>query len=553
MELYGNADSLTYVHTETCWGHFAESDESNVLFLDTCIGKVSPETVRDEKQLRHTGSTFLMIDLDADNDKDLILGDVDYPGLFALMNGGNPEIAYITEIDTLFPKESGKPIRIFSMPVAAYIDINNDNKKDLIVSTFDPSPFISKNLKNIHIYLNSGENNQPHFSFYTDSFLQENMIDLGSGAYPVFYDFDNDGLTDLFVGNYGYYQRSYYDQYYTLHTDNKSCIAYFKNTGTSQNPKFTFTDYDFGNFYLEDTSFLGLRPAFGDIDHDGIPEMIAGNSKGTLIFCKIENGDVIKNYDYANIDVGEYSSPQLFDLDKDGLLDLIIGKQDGKISYYHNDGTIENPEFSFITDFLGEVDVTDYAVSWYGYSTPYFFRLPDGETKLMVGSESGKINLYDNVDNNLDGKFNKQENIGEFLGLDNFNPDRGFRTSPALVNLDTDDYLELITGNFSGGLEFFGTNPDVLMSLKKPKQTANKLIISPNPAKSLVTISVSRKQSNFKVKIFTTAGKEISSKLIQHIKNNQFTLDVKNLRTGVYIITVQSGQTIYTGKLVIDR
>ena len=38
FEKYGTYDSLDYEKVSYCWGYFAESEESNVLTLDTCIG-----------------------------------------------------------------------------------------------------------------------------------------------------------------------------------------------------------------------------------------------------------------------------------------------------------------------------------------------------------------------------------------------------------------------------------------------------------------------------------------------------------------------------------
>ena len=85
VEKYGIPDSLDYMKTSNCWGYFAESAEANSIYLDTCIGS----NLDNGEMTRHTGSTFLLIDLDNDTDKDLLLGDVDYPNLIQLMNGGN--------------------------------------------------------------------------------------------------------------------------------------------------------------------------------------------------------------------------------------------------------------------------------------------------------------------------------------------------------------------------------------------------------------------------------------------------------------------------------
>jgi hypothetical protein len=36
MELFGHADSLKFEEVTRCWGRFAENDESNIIYLDTC-------------------------------------------------------------------------------------------------------------------------------------------------------------------------------------------------------------------------------------------------------------------------------------------------------------------------------------------------------------------------------------------------------------------------------------------------------------------------------------------------------------------------------------
>jgi hypothetical protein len=226
MEKYGIPDSLDFEHTSYCWGHFAESDESNVLYFDTCMPGTYGAAPVIETQDRHTGSTLLLQDLDNNGHVDLLLGDVDYPGLYALYNTGSMDDAYISFADTLFPQGTSN-IHLFSMPVAAYTDVNNDNIKDLLVSPFDPGIITSQNKNSSWLYVNSGTDTAPDFELQETSFLQSEMIDVGSGAYPVIYDWDGDGLDDLFIGNYGYYSYSYYENYF-LESVYYSQIAYYK-------------------------------------------------------------------------------------------------------------------------------------------------------------------------------------------------------------------------------------------------------------------------------------------------------------------------------------
>ena len=170
MELYGIPDSLVYIEVSQCWGRFAENEEGNEIYLDTCMTG-SNNLLKPEGE-RHTGSTFLLIDLDNDQDKDLLLGDVDYPNLIALINERENGVDIMVEQQPDFPSYD-ENIDLFSMPCAAFIDVNNDQAKDLLVSPFDPSLVTSENKNSSWLYLNEGSTEQPVFALETKSFLQD--------------------------------------------------------------------------------------------------------------------------------------------------------------------------------------------------------------------------------------------------------------------------------------------------------------------------------------------------------------------------------------------
>ena len=75
----------------------------------------------------------------------------------------------------------------------------------------------------------------------------------------------------------------------------------------------------------------------------------------------------------------------------------MIGNQKGTLVYYHNTGTLNSPAFTFVTDSLGKVSVRDTAISYDGYSTPFFFKDISGKTGLIVGCEEGKVHYYTNI------------------------------------------------------------------------------------------------------------------------------------------------------------
>jgi hypothetical protein len=555
MEHYGNADSLEFERVDFCWGDFAEGTSNNTITLNiTCPGK-GTENSKDTNAIEHTGSTMLALDLNGDTLKDLLIGDVDYPGLFALYNGGSLSDAVMTSKDTIFPSNTNR-IDLISFPAPSYVDVNNDGAKDLIASPFDANMSISENQKSCWLYENSGITSSPVFNYQYDNFLQKDMIDLGAGAYPVLFDYDFDGLKDLFISNFGKHDSSYYSGGF-LYSIYISSINLFKNTGTASDPEFAFVTDDFAG--IKSRKLNAIYPTFGDIDDDGAVEMIIGKSTGKLdLYENIAAAGqplnmVLSQTDYYGIYIGNTvsqsipsSTPQLFDLDKDSLLDLIIGEKAGTINFYKNTGTAQTPAFTLITDSLGMVDVTKHTVSNYGFTTPHFFSDSAGNTILFTGSESGYIYYYKDIDGNLGGTFTLADSMLLYIY-------EGTRGALTTGNLDDDNYPEMITGNYSGGVAYFdGVHPNPI-GINEYSVNTCSLDIFPNPATEVAYIKIPEMTSgNASIKIIDFKGSEISSTLIEPGRK-VYSLNISTFSNGLYFIRINdiSHGNIFSGKLMI--
>jgi hypothetical protein len=544
IEKYGNADSLNFTKADYCWGKVAENEESNVLFLDSCLFDKSLLTGK----TRHRGATFQVDDFTGDGLIDCVLADVDYSNLVLLKNGGTLEETFFISQDTAFPSD-GVPVKLFSMPVTALIDVNNDGVDDMLVSPFDPNPMVTENKTSIWLYLNIGTNELPVYQMVSKNFLQNNMIDNGSVSIPLLADINGDNLLDMLVGNFGKYDSSYYESG-RLFAHFISQLTYYQNIGSANNPVFKMFSEDFGG--LSALNLRGLSPAVGDLNLDGKTDLIVGSEEGKLIYVEQNESEnwVIKDTNFGLIYAGAWCTPQLYDIDMDGTMDLIIGSENGKLAYYKGSSFSDAIHFQFVTDHLGNVDVTDYNLSNTGYSVPWFFKTPDNTLNLVVGSEKGKVFHFDQITGNLDGSFREIDALEVLLDTVIHDFDMGARSAACLADIDNDGSLEMIAGNYSGGLQLFNSSISVVPFVDH--SPANQVFsVFPNPTSGAFHIRFQNiPQQKIEISIFTVGGQKL---IEESYPLGLMQLDIQHdrLKTGMYWMNVIVGDFNERIKIVI--
>lgn len=545
MERYGTADSLDYRLADNCFGDFRESEGGNRIELNvTCPNKYGfhPEVSCLLSDPKHTGSTLWATDLDGSGTSDLVIGDVDFPNLIALYNGGTADTAHMTSLDSLFPGGANS-VNLCNFPVCSQVVTDpGSGLAGLLVSPFDPQTFHAENYNCLWSYRNTGTATAPVYELENRRFLLDEMIDLGSNALPRFYDVDGDSRMDLIAGNYGYYDTSWLSQG-ILHTRFISRIAWYRNNAGSTAAGFIEVTDDLGE--LSTCKFTALCPAPGDPDGDGDMDLITGKEDGTLLYLNNTAGpgqipvfdEPVLNYD--SIDVGDFSTPQLFDLDRDGLQDLIIGERNGNLNYYRNTGTPSHPAFIKVTDSLGKVNVTNPALSYYGFSVPWFFRTGTGPTLLVVGSEEGKLYFYPDIDGNLQGTFTPSDTLYRMTGGVTLPQLYGWRSAPACIPSNQSGGFDLVVGNLSGGLNYF--SPAALPSVAGVADPAGTeappfFSVYPNPADKELTVCLNEPPVN---PVSIIIRNSVGQILVQMVSRNRNTLlDTSGFPPGLYLVGV---------------
>ena len=534
----GEGDDFAFKLEDECWGKFAEGESNNEITLNISC----EEKGGNDGATKHVGSSIFAHDLTGNGLTDIVVGDVDYPNLILLTNGGSRDKALMTAIDTTFPN-ANTPVNLFSMPAISFLDVNGDGVEEIVASPSDPSLTKSQNVESVWLYAKDSLTGQ--YELQSKSFLQEEMMDVGGGSYPVLYDWDGDGLQDLFIANYGTLDTAWFDFGY-LKTSYSSSVAYYRNVGSTVAPAFELVTTDFGS--LRQYGLQALYPAFGDFDGDGLIDLLCGQRDGSLVlFC----GDgastfAAPQFNYSQIDVGDFSTPQYFDLDGDGKKDLLIGNRRGFIAFYRNVSEGAVPQFERMTDTLGGVDVRDFELSYFGFAVPCFFKNAQNQTVLFCGNEQGYVSYYKDIDTNLEGAFTlKQSALFEMRDRRKHDIDEGCRVAPAVADLNGDGYPDLLVGNYAGGVSWFTgtTPPDDEVGISSYHHAP--IAIYPNPATSFVHIATTETVCDH-VWIFNLQGQQVAE---MEVLNGRFS--VANLSAGMYILRFCHHQEVVgTAKLV---
>lgn len=371
---------------------------------------------------------YQFTDIDNDGDLDLFIYDKDTTLNF-YRNEGNATVP-------LFRLNTTRYQNLNVRNWFKFADLDGDGDQDL---------FCGGDSQRVRYYKNIGTTGNPGFILQ----LYGVKTDLGdymgseSACVPTLVDIDGDGDQDFLTGS------------------STGEVTYFQNIGTAQNFNFKFITSRFANILIiggaDEPKHGASSITFGDIDGDNDKDLFWGDLFGLSIYY-IKNTGTAQNFQWNFIDTtspepnpyysGGFNMPGVYDIDGDGKNDFFIGvligsKTINNFVYYKNQGPVNNPAFTKITDnFILSADIGS-------YSYPAFGDIDnDGDKDMFIGCDKS-VGFFRNTGTSTVPEFTLVTDSLP-LNINNFN------YAPAVGDMDGDGKKDMVVGFYAlAKLRFF--------------------------------------------------------------------------------------------------
>ncbi|MCB2407619.1 FG-GAP-like repeat-containing protein [Hymenobacter lucidus] len=276
---------------------------------------------------------------------------------------------------------------------------------------------------------------------------------LGDYSTPTIADLDDDGLLDMIVG-YGdganntnggtlrrFEQTSLTDGTFgSSATTTPRTLTVGAAASGATNPAITVANY--------------AKPWLTDLDGDGLLDMLVGETGGTIRLYEQNSTLYPNNFGppitlFANPDATTpanryYARPTVVDLDNDGLLDILVGANDGFIRRYEQKVAGANTTANF--NDLGTLKTSGgLAIDGGDVSKAQVLDIDgDGLLDLLIGNAAGNVLQY--VQSSVGAATFDRVGTGSFNGIA---LGAGQYAAPLMADVDNDGLMDLLLGNFN--------------------------------------------------------------------------------------------------------
>jgi len=368
---------------------------------------------------RHGANAVEFYDMDNDNDLDLIWGDFYQPGLFYLENYGtstNPDFDDSLMV-TDFPQ--GTDFVTTGHNIARVVDFDLDGDGDMVVGVLSGA-YGTEYLNNLYYFKNNGTAENWNFEMVTSRLLPG--LDFISGTHPTLTTNCNSNAVEIWIGtDSDSANLNWNGSIYYLNNNGSAAepalvgdgVKWFTQIGNNLVPAFfnfnndggeelfvgefngklykidQYQDYPFFCIFGDpEADFLNIdlsgraTPSFGDIDQDDDDDLAVGDKNGVIhIYWNQGSADsaVFDSMSYLNIDIGDNASPCVLENGH-----IIAGNEEGELyEITYLDSEELTAELRTDIPYMGR-NLAPVALYWDGESEP----------DLVFGTHAGGLQYF---------------------------------------------------------------------------------------------------------------------------------------------------------------
>jgi len=368
---------------------------------------------------RHGANAVEFYDMDNDNDLDLIWGDFYQPGLFYLENYGtstNPDFDDSLMV-TDFPQ--GTDFVTTGHNIARVVDFDLDGDGDMVVGVLSGA-YGTEYLDNLYYFQNNGTGENWDYEMITSRLLPG--LDFISGTHPTLTTNCNSNAVEIWIGtDSDSANLNWNGSIYYLNNNGSAAepalvgdgVKWFTQIGNNLVPAFfnfnndggeelfvgefngklykidQYQDYPFFCIFGDpEADFLNIdlsgraTPSFGDIDQDDDDDLAVGDKNGVIhIYWNQGSADsaVFDSMSYLNIDIGDNASPCVLENGH-----IIAGNEEGELyEITYLDSEELTAELRTDIPYMGR-NLAPAALYWDGESEP----------DLVFGTHAGGLQYF---------------------------------------------------------------------------------------------------------------------------------------------------------------
>jgi hypothetical protein len=244
-------------------------------------------------------------------------------------------------------------------------------------------------------------------------------------------------------------------------------VRVYLNVGTSAAPRFAssfFVQSGASDLSVTASGCQGAFPRVVYWDADARKDLIVGLSDGQIRLylnvgtdaAPVFDGGTLLQAGAAAIDVGYRAAPTVVDWNNDGRKDLAAGAMDGKLRVYINGGTDASPQLAApVFAQANGADLVDYD----GRLSPVIADMDgDGHKDILAGDTTGRLVFYGNVGTDAAPLFAGYAFVlsaGEIIDLAG-----SARSRPFVCDWTGDGLADLLVGAADGKVHLFQGVPE---------------------------------------------------------------------------------------------